>query len=211
MSTTSQTFLKIALLITLLAIGGIIGLLVFQWQPPSSALPGVLWPSPKPLQPFSLTDQHQQPFTLERLKGKWSFLFFGYTYCPDICPTALSTLKIVDEGLKQKLTPPLNTQMVFVSVDPQRDTPDKLAQYVAYFNKEFLGVTGKVEEIDNLVRQVGAGYMKQPGNSENEYQINHTATFFLIDPEGRLVAGFSPPQVPDTVVSQFLQIRGLIH
>ncbi|RKZ47681.1 MAG: SCO family protein [Candidatus Parabeggiatoa sp. nov. 3] len=170
---------------------------------------GILWPEPKPLQAFTLVDQHQQPFHLKRLKDKWTFLFFGYTYCPDICPTAMIALKSVYERLQQEPEIASNTQIVFVSVDPQRDTPEQLAEYVAYFHQDFIGMTGTVEEIDKLAHQIGAGYIKEPVGANGEYQISHTGTVFLIDPQIRLYAGFPLPHLPETIVSQYILIRSL--
>jgi protein SCO1/2 len=180
---------------------------LFSHRQNSPDLQAILWPEPKPLQAFTLIDQHQQPFTLERLNGKWTFLFFGYTSCPDICPTTMTVLKTVYERLQQDLKEtPTKIQVVFISVDPQRDTPKQLAEYVAFFNQEFIGVTGVETEINGLTRTLGAGYLKQPGGTAGDYQISHTSTIFLIDPQQRLYAGFSPPQVPETIVSQSLKL-----
>lgn len=197
--------LLVILVTTLLTLGS------FFWlfSPPqrSPELQAVLWPEPKPLSAFTLVDQQQQPFTLERLKDKWTFLFFGYTACPDICPTTMTILKTVYELLEQRIKAISTIQVVFISVDSQRDTPKQLAEYVAFFNKKFIGVTGTETEIHGLTRTMGAGYMKQPVGTTGDYQISHTSTIFLIDPDMRLYAGFSPPLVPETIVNQYLKIR----
>jgi protein SCO1/2 len=172
-------------------------------------LQGVLWPEPKPLAEFALIDQRKQPFNLERLKGKWTFVFFGYTYCPDICPTAMATLKTVFEHLQPKPEVMSETQVVFVSVDPPRDTPEQLSDYLKYFNEEFIGATGTADEIEEFARQMGAGYLQQPATTEGGYQISHTGTFFLIDPQARFYARFSQPHIPKTIVSQYLKIRSI--
>ncbi len=168
---------------------------------------GVLRPEPKPLQPFTLVDQYNQPFTQEDLKGKWSMLFFGYTYCPDICPMALSTLTSVVNELKWHPDVLSDTKIVFVSVDPQRDKPEVLAGYMEFFGKEFLGVTGTEDGIDDLTHQFGAGYIKEPESAPGEYQIAHTSSIFLVDPKMRLVAAFSQPHQPGTIVEQYQEIR----
>ncbi len=186
---------------------------VYFWMLPDKTVPpelqAVLRPAPKPLQAFELTDQDRQPFTLERLKGKWSFVFFGYTYCPDICPT---TLSILTRAMKQLQADPQDRsglQVIFVSVDPQRDTPETLKAYLKYFNEGFHGVTGKQQDIDGLTRQFGAGYVKEPETAPGEYQVSHTSSIFLVGPHGRLVAAFSPPHDRATIVDQFRQIRSL--
>jgi protein SCO1/2 len=205
----SRNILLKLVLITLVTV--ILSLASFFWlfsrSQNVSDLQPILWPEPKPLQAFTLVDQHQQPFTLERLNGKWTFLFFGYTSCPDICPTTMTVLKTVYERLQQEITEtPAKIQVVFISVDPQRDMPKQLAEYVAFFNQEFIGVTGVEAEINGLTRQLGAGYLKQPVGTAGDYQISHTSTIFLIDPQQRLYAGFSPPQVPETIVNQSLKL-----
>lgn len=187
---------------------------VYFWMLPGKTvvppeLQAVLRPAPKPLQAFELTDQYRQPFNLERLRGKWSFVFFGYTYCPDICPTTLSTLTGVMKRLQADPQGGSNIQVVFVSVDPQRDTPEVLKDYLKYFNESFVGVTGAQRDIDMFTHQFGAGYMKEPEAASGEYLVSHTSSVFLVDPHGRLLAAFSPPHDPAIIVDQFRQIRSL--
>jgi protein SCO1 len=186
---------------------------VFYWMLPDKTVPpelqAVLRPEPKPLQAFELIDQQGRPFNLDRLKNKWSFVFFGYTYCPDICPTTLSTLTGVIKRLQADPPGLSNIQVAFVSVDPQRDTPDLLEGYLKYFNEAFLGVTGATQDIDSLTRQFGAGYMKEPETAPGQYLVSHTSSIFLVDPHGQLLAAFSPPHDPGTIVEQFRQIRSL--
>jgi len=186
---------------------------VFYWMLPDKTVPaqlqGVLRPEPKALQAFELSDQYRQSFNLERMKGKWSFVFFGYTYCPDICPTTLSTLTGVAKQLREDPQGLSNIQVVFVSVDPQRDTPDLLESYMKYFDESFQGITGTQQDIDSLTRQFSAGYMKEPETAPGEYLVSHTSSIFLVDPHGQLRASFSPPHDSGTIVEQFRQIRSL--
>jgi protein SCO1/2 len=171
-------------------------------------LQAVLWPMPKPLQSFNLVDQQQQAFKLERLKGKWSFLFIGYTHCPDICPMALASINSTYNLLKQPEVI-ASTQVAFVSVDPDRDTPEHLASYIAYFNKDFIGATGTQADIDQFVKQLGAGYSKEPADESGSYQVSHTSSIFLINPAGEVAGAFSMPHDPKTIAAQYLQIRQL--
>lgn len=186
---------------------------VFYWMLPDKTVPpelqGVLRPEPRPLRTFELSDQYRQAFNLERLKGEWSFVFFGYTYCPDICPTTLSALTGVVKQLQTDPQGLTNIQVVFVSVDPQRDTPDILEAYLKYFNEAFQGVTGAQQDIDSLTRQFGAGYMIEPETRPGEYLVSHTSSIFLVDPYGQLIAAFPPPHDANTIVEQFRQIRSL--
>ncbi len=183
-------------------------------SPPRKAIPvelqAVLRPEPKALADFTLSAAPPgQSFTLERLRGKWTLLFFGYTYCPDICPTALATLSAVFRKLDQHPDVIEDTQVVFVSVDPGRDRPERLAEYVAYFDERFSAATGEVQEIDNLARQIGAGYQIEPADSSGNYLVSHTGSIFLVDPRANLVAAFSFPHDVETIVGQYLRIRGL--
>jgi protein SCO1/2 len=186
---------------------------VYYWMLPGKTVPdelqGVLRPGPTPLQAFELIDQHRQPFDLERLKGKWSLVFFGYTSCPDICPTTLSTLNGVVKKLQADPQGLAGMQVVFVTVDPRRDTADVIDGYLKYFNEAFLGVTGAQQDIDSLARQFGAGYVTEPETAVGQYLVSHTSSIFLVDPRGRLLAAFSPPHDPNTIAEQFRQIRAL--
>src|SRR6266851_4778405 len=114
-----------------------------------------LFPAPKPLAAFAFTDHENRVFDLSRLKGKWSFLFFGYTHCPDICPTTLATLVREHENIVQSAADAKDVHFVFISVDPNRDTAGKLRQYVTYFDTSFLGVTGDNAQLGNLAGQLG--------------------------------------------------------
>lgn len=134
-------------------------------SPPPPELTGVLRPEFKALHPFKLTDQNNIIFDEKRFQRKWSFVFFGYTSCPDICPTTLNVLRSVQVLLDDKTKEnPANTQVVFISVDPARDTPEVLTTYMSYFNKNFIGVTADKNEINSFARQFGAGYVLEKRN-----------------------------------------------
>jgi len=116
-------------------------------------LPGqviTLFTDPKPLTAFALTDHKNRVFDLASLKGKWSFLFFGFTHCPDVCPTTLAVLARAHDSIAKNTVGAEDIQFVFISVDPNRDTASKLEQYVDYFDTTFLGVTGNDAQIGNL-------------------------------------------------------------
>jgi protein SCO1/2 len=177
-------------------------------SPPPPELEGVLRPDFKLLHPFKLTDHNNIVFDEKRLQGKWTFVFFGYASCPDICPTTLQVLSSVQVMLDDETDDdPANRQVVFISVDPERDTTKSLAAYVSYFNDNFIGVTAGKAKIDKLVRQFGAGYYMEPETSPGHYLVAHTSAIFLVDPYGRLVATFSQPHYPATIVSLYEKIR----
>jgi protein SCO1/2 len=118
-----------------------------------------LLPQLRSLQPFSLVDQHGRPFTNQTLQGRWTFISFGYTHCPDICPTTLAMLTSMEKQL-QASGNSAEYQIAFVSVDPERDTQQRLAEYIDFFNPAFLGVTGDESELQRLTRPLGILYAK---------------------------------------------------
>ena len=168
-----------------------------------------LLPEPKPLTAFSLTDHDGQPFDLARLQGKWTFLFFGYTYCPDVCPTTLAQLARVHEKIAKQGNTGSNAQFVFVSVDPNRDTPSKLKKYVDYFDAGFVGVTGADRQIANLAGQLGARYQVLIKPGSDSYPVNHTPAVYLVDPRARFHAIFRPPYDPALISVRFERVRQL--
>jgi protein SCO1/2 len=162
---------------------------------------------PVPLPRFSLTDHNGNLFTPHNLSRKWTFMFFGYTNCPDICPTALVDLNDIYLRLK-KQGALNNTQFVFVSVDPQRDTAEQLREYVPFFNKDFIGLTGGPDSIASVARPLGIAYRRVPGkDADRDYLVDHSASFLLIDPLGRMRAIFSPPHDAQAIVTDFRKIR----
>ena len=173
--------------------------------PEPSASPGVLWPNPRPISEFTLHDHHGRAFTRERLDGAWTFLFFGYTHCPDVCPTTLATLRRVEHDLAGHASAP--RQHVLVSVDPARDTAEHLAGYVSAFGPAFVGVTGSDSELSKLAREVGAVYFRGEPNDVGTYLVDHTASIMLMDPRGRLVALFGMPHDATHIANRFLELE----
>lgn len=175
---------------------------------PPPELEGVIRPEFSLLMPFELTDQNGAPFTEQNFLKKWTFVFYGYTSCPDICPATLYVLNSV-QSLQQDEAgdAAINMQVLFISVDPERDTPEKLTDYMAYFNSEFIGATAGKAEIDSLSRQFGAGYMIEDETSPGQYLVAHTSAVFLVDPLGRLVASFSQPHYATTINALYEQLR----
>lgn len=161
---------------------------------------------PRPLQAFELTDHQGVKFDLERLRGHWSFLFFGYTHCPDICPTTLSTLNTVARNIDSLPSSPPTPQYIFVSIDPERDTPEQLAKFVPYFNPSFLGVTGTQSAIDAFTQQLSVVHLKVETDRSDGYLMDHSAALLLIDPQGRLHALMSPPFDPSNMADDFQKL-----
>jgi protein SCO1 len=132
---------------------------------------------------LSLTDHHGKPRTLEDFKGKVIVVFFGYTQCPDVCPTTLATLREV----REKLGPEGNRlQVLFVTVDPERDTEQVLAHYVPAFHPDFLGLYGDLEATAQAAKEFKVFYSKNPGKTPTSYTIDHSAGVFVFDTQGRI-------------------------
>jgi len=174
---------------------------------PPAELEGVLRAEFRQLAPFQLQSQGQGPINEISLLGNWSFVFFGYLSCPDVCPNTLHELNSFRALLKDETgTEPEDLQIIFVSVDPARDSTEKLASYVAHFNQRFIGATAGKGAIDRLTRQFGAGYEIEAETAPGQYLVAHTSAIFLVDPHGRLVATFSQPHYAATLLSQYKKI-----
>lgn len=145
------------------------------------------------LKPFQLTDHQGNAFTNEQVKGQWSWVFFGYTSCPDVCPTTLQALNFIYEDL----TAIADNQVLLVSVDPQRDSQEKLSQYIAYFNREFKALRADHGVLFPFARNMGLMYAITDSESDGqsgEYLVDHSASIVLINPEGKIAAIFKPEQ-----------------
>jgi protein SCO1/2 len=136
---------------------------------------------------FSLIDQNNRPFTAARLKGAPTLVYFGYTHCPDVCPvTLLQLAQVVKTGVVPGL------RVVFISVDPARDTPSQLAQYVRAFDPDFIGLTGSAAMLQTVARNFGVAFLRVelPGG---DYSMDHSSTIFLMDRHGHNAAVFNAP------------------
>jgi protein SCO1/2 len=207
---TMRRLLAVAVIVPL-GLGLWLGLLHFrqQMQRPPALHSATLLGQPRPLTPFTLIDQHGAPFTLDNLRDRWSFLAIGYTYCPDVCPMTLATFNEIERQIAARDG---EASFVFVSVDPQRDTPDKLDQYVRYFDPRIQGVTGSEAELAGLTRQLGMLYQRvETDDTALGYVIDHSASILLIDPLGRLAAVFAPPQDATAMAQDFVSITTRAH
>lgn len=200
-----------AALLTLFMVCAAVAYLLLA-RSPDIAIKGVRYFTPAvELQSFRLQDHAERQFDKQRLAGQWSVLFFGYTHCPDICPTVLLDMaNIYNEYTKQPSAEQL--QVAFVSVDPNRDSLSLLKNYVAYFHKDFIGVTGERQQINTLANSVGAMYDFEDGVSgerlaaeelagKQGYKVNHYAALILLNPQGEVVAHIYPPHEPKRVVN----------
>ena len=191
---------------TLLVIGAaiavILGLFVFNLTTPKQltadqylALGYYGFPEPRRIKPFSLLDETGSAVDTSDLTGQWSLLYFGFTYCPDICPT---TLGVLNRAVKQTQIPP---QVVLVSVDPERDTPAILGQYLASFNPSFKGYTGTFDDVVGLATNVNIAFGKIPGAEPGTYTVDHSSSIVVVDPFGRYAGFIKQPHQAEKISS----------
>ena len=145
--------------------------------------------------PFLLMTQERQPVTDKTFRGDWLLVFFGYTSCPDVCPTTLADLGKMSEQLVD-LPAAHRPTVYFISVDPKRDTPAVLARYVRYFNADFVGVSGAPDQLRLLTHALGAAFSYDPPDQSGNYSVEHSSVVFLINPEAEEAAVFTSPIVP---------------
>lgn len=171
-------------------IAAILGLLFASYMVPrpmsdedAARLGWIRFEAPRPISEFSMTDHTGASVGRESLQGQWSIVFFGFATCPDICPTTLSVLNESVAGLES------HPQIIMVTVDPERDTPEKLRNYVPAFNKAFIGYTGTFDETVSLAQQMNVAFGKIPGREAGTYTMDHTASLVIVNPEASY-AGF---------------------
>lgn len=164
------------------------------------------YPLPRKVSDFTLTNNHNQPMTNADLNGQWTLAFVGYTYCPDICPTTLAALnqaypKIVATVSEQPI------KVWFISVDPKRDTIERLAEYVGFFNSEFIGATAEHKQLYPLVRSMGMMYSMSESTDEPNYLVNHSGSVVVINPLSQVIGRFKPKHAPGQIaISDTAQI-----
>jgi protein SCO1/2 len=176
----------IAALTAAVALGAAAAFL-WRWQQPLALAAGTALPEPREIADFTLVDAEGKPFDRARLRGHWTVLFTGFTHCPDVCPTTLALFASL-----RKRVPDERIQFLFLSVDPERDTPEVVARYIAHFGTGLVGATGEREEIDRLTRELGLAQVRNPGPGE-EYTVDHSTALVLFDPEARVAGYFTPP------------------
>ncbi len=178
MSVSKRKFSSWILLVPL----ALLGLFGIAWWLRPHTFHGTVIQSPEPAPDFTLTAA-SGPVTLSNFRGKVVLLYFGYTFCPDVCPTTLANagraLRLLGDQADE-------VQLIMVSVDPERDTPEKLEEYVKHFDPSFIGVTGTPEEVARVAALYGIYYEKSEESVATGYLVNHTATLMVVDREGRL-------------------------
>jgi protein SCO1/2 len=172
---------------------------LFGAQQPVPAMGGITLPQGLSLGgPFSLVDQTGKPVTERDFAGRWMLVYFGYTYCPDVCPTELGTMaEAIDElgPLADKVTP------VLITIDPQRDTPEHLADYVARFHPRLIGLSGTPEQVAEVARRYRVFYSKVQRPDATDYLMDHSSFVYLVAPDGRVRSLFRPEAKPEEMAA----------
>jgi len=192
------------LLAAMLVLAMLLTWLLVKPPSPPAELKGVLRSEFRPLVPFHLQSRGHGPIGLDDLRGKWTFVFFGYRSCPDLCPNTLHELaafrRLLDDSGAADAA---QVQVLFVSVDPARDSEEALAEYVAYFDPRFIGATAGRAAIERFAKQFGAGFAYEAETVPGQYAVSHSGAVFLVDPHARVVAAFSEPHYAATLLRQF--------
>jgi len=174
-----------------------------RFAPPAKA---TVLPEARPLPSVELVDANGRPLTTDSLRGEFTVLFFGFTNCPDVCPLTLQMLaqaraKIVEQA------PRAVPQILFVSVDPERDDTERIAAYVKAFDPEFLGATAPERELKPLLEQLGVGVEKQHSHGGESYNVVHSSAVYFIGPDADWIAVATGPHDPAVVAADYLKIR----
>ena len=152
---------------------------------------------PRQLSGFQMINDQNKNFDIVDFKGKWNLLFFGFTFCPDICPLTMKQLSVVKEGLKDKEN---EIKYYLVSVDPDRDSPSNLRTYLDNFDKEFIGLTGEIDQIYKFSTQVNAPFFPVVNSKDENYTVDHSGSLVLINPEGEYAGFFRAPHNQNKVL-----------
>lgn len=194
-----------ALVMVLLGIGS--GL---RWFSPGGGPPpgiqGAAYAEPRPIPDFQLQDQDGEALSKSSLSGRWTLLYFGYTYCPDVCPTTLQTLGSLQRQLDERGIGD-DVEVLFVSVDPARDTPERLAQYAPFFGPRVRGATGDDQSLSKLSEALGVVYARAGSGDDTDYLVDHNSAVLLVDPQTRLYAVMTAPHTVDQLINDFLALR----
>jgi len=162
-----------------------------------------LFDQPRVLPTFSLQQSDQTPLIPGELKGHWTLVFLGFTHCPDVCPTTLAQLA---QAQKQWTALPdsIRPRVLFVSVDPDRDTPDAIGEYAHAFHRDTLAATADVPALEAFARSLSMVFMKVPapeGTPPEQYSVDHSASLAVLDPQGRMAGVIVPPLDPKAIAS----------
>ncbi|MGH8243476.1 MAG: SCO family protein, partial [Steroidobacteraceae bacterium] len=169
---------------------------------PPTLRAGTAIPNPRRIADFTFIDEDRRPFDRKNLEGRWSLLFTGFTHCPDVCPTTIALMA----ELRRKISRD-DLQFVFVSVDPERDTPEVVAAYLAHFDPALVGATGTRAEMERFTAALGLAQVRNPG-AGGDYTVDHSTALVLIDPKARIAGYFQAPHDRDAIAADLAALGG---
>ncbi len=216
MSRNRNIYITAVILVMLVA--GVMGLAIYQqWrvsqgelgmeEPPDvSEYNAYIYDEPRDIRDFSLTDEQGDSVDSSMFEGQWTIAFVGFTYCPDICPATMATLSQAAKQIPNEVPEP---QVLLVSADPERDTPEQLNQYVTFFGDGFRGVTGDYAGLERLARDLNAVFMHND-DADGQKAVDHSSHLALISPHGQLVGIIQPPHNAEAVVSVYEAVHDWI-
>jgi protein SCO1/2 len=199
---------KIIFLLIVLGISSVFYVLVLRQQQQYYVthyvkIHGAYLLKPIEINAFKLTDMYGKQFTLKNLKGHWSMIYFGFTQCDVICPTMMAMLNKMYAKLRTTLPPIDMPQVVFITIDPERDSPKSIYNYVVLFNSQFIGARGSQNDIMALEKQLHIVVNKIQSNAVNNYSLDHSTDILLVNPNGKIQAYFTYPQDTDALVNDY--------
>lgn len=194
-------------LVALFAIS--VGVYVQLGKPPPAPTPEfkklILLPTPRVLPSVTFTDHRGDEVTTDKLKGQWSVLFFGFTHCPDVCPTTMQTLKQVKQRVSEAGYWDTN-QVIMITVDPERDTVERLANYVPFFDDTFIGLRASLNDTVNFAKQVGVLFIKGDTAANGGYDVDHSAALILINPQGQYAGVITGPHQTKEISDDLIKL-----
>lgn len=172
----------------------------------SPELQAVLWPVARPVAPFRMRTQLGDNFDEKSFEGQWNFVFFGFLECPDVCPTTLQSMREFRQALTGSDPTATRHRFVFVTVDPERDTVERLGPYLAYFDPDFTGLVGDGGELTKLAGSMAVYYARRQDES-GRTGFDHTSSVMVVDPAGRVVGTLPQPHDPAVMLRRFQALQ----
>ena len=195
----------------IIAISFILGLVISVKKTPTEKpeYTGVIWPNPPRISEFTMLNSYEKEITETFLEGTWNLIFFGFTHCPDICPSTLSTLSIAEQTLRGKKIFD-KSNIIFISIDTHRDDPNLIRRYLSNFSNSFIGMTGEESELKKLGDSLGAVFYQRKTN-DGKIIIDHSSSLFILSPENELLGVLTQPFSSKDVVEKYEKLREFHH
>jgi protein SCO1/2 len=206
---------RLVLLVSLAILAGVLSFFAVrhstspEWASIPPEVQAILWPAARDIADFSQLDQRGRTFSKADLHGHWSLLYFGYLQCPDICPTTLRSLSQMRALMVEAAADADMPSIIFVSVDPSRDTPARIASYLAFFDEALIGLSGTPADLDALAGSIGIAHAENV-EATGVRTMDHTTSVIVVDPQGRAVAALPAPHHAPEMLQQFNALRAFL-